>query len=161
MQNYTIRKKFAVEMAHRLMSSHTSSCQEIHGHSYTIEVFMTANTLNDDGMVVDFGEVKELIRDYINTWDHILVLYDADKTLIDKLDSLTKLKVVPYNPTAENMAKGLYDDITDILISKADHDDIEWSLLKIIVHETATGYAEYSNIIQNNSSIKNDVVADN
>lgn len=133
---YTIRKKFKFEMAHQLSDAYSKCCSEqIHGHSYICELFFTARVLDKSGMVVDFGEVKAKIKDYIDSWDHCLVMpgtmpEDYIKTLIKYNKNI---KVVEYNPTAENMAKDMYIQIKFIIPQ----------LSKVRLHETDTGWAEY------------------
>ena len=139
---FTIRKLFKVEYAHQLDSAFSSLCSEnIHGHQGVIEVFFGSGYLNSDGMVIDFGKVKEYIKDYIMSFDHSLIV---SKKLISKYPELKKhnkkLKVVDYNPTAEAMAEDIFNNIKELM------KDILQSHLwleKVRFHETDTGYAEY------------------
>ena len=139
---WIIRKKFKFEMAHVLDSSYSTECQNIHGHSYYLEIFIKRDCLNDDGMVIDFKELKELINELIiKKFDHKLVLNEKNP-LFSVFDSLVMNGVVfvNYNPTAENMVKDFHEKIKDKLI---------YFLpglygIKVRLHETDTGYAEYS-----------------
>lgn len=143
MKMYEIRKKFRIEMAHQLTNAYSKCCiDSIHGHSYVIEIFFSSRQLDDDGMVIDFGYVKDKINDYIDSWDHALVMSeDMDAAYLAMLQEFNKnLKIVNYNPTAENMARDIFDNVRGLL----------GDFLKIIyvsrvrVHETETGYAEYT-----------------
>ena len=58
---YKIRKLFKFEMAHVLTTAYTKECCNLHGHSYRMEVFITSGALNEDGMVIDFKKLKELL----------------------------------------------------------------------------------------------------
>jgi len=133
---YTVRKKFTVEMSHQLERAYSSCCTDcIHGHSYTIELFFTASVLDENGMVIDFGEVKEVCKPVIDQFDHALVL---PKSLAEKygphMAALSKkLIIVDANPTAEWMAFHLYTVICQALPE----------LFKVRVHETVTGWAEW------------------
>lgn len=146
---YTIRKKFKFEMAHALIDSYTVGCRTIHGHSYVLELFISSDKLNDKGMVVDFTELKDKLGTYINSWDHILVLKDDDKRWkSDEWDLLTRCKVkhVSYIPTAENMCKVMYENIKYMIKETMDSNvglDAKW-IIKVRLHETDTGYAEYT-----------------
>lgn len=131
---FTIRKKFKFEMSHRLVSCYSEGCKNIHGHSYILEVFFTSNTLNKDGMVLDFGEIKNNIIDYINSWDHALILYKNDNWSSYMQNSDLKYKLLDYNPTAENMCREMYNYIKHIYPQ----------LSKVRLHETTTGWAEYT-----------------
>lgn len=133
---YTVRKKFMFEMAHRLMTSYTKECQNIHGHSYVLELFLSSIELNEDGMVIDFKEVKDKVKIYVDEFDHSLVLNSADKKWVDFVkEQNCKLKVVNYNPTAENIAKDFYDSFRHLFPRNIS--------LKVRLHETTTGWAEY------------------
>jgi len=136
---FTIRKEFKFEMAHRLMSSYSKSCQRIHGHSYILEVFLESETLNEDGMVLDFGHLKDIADDYINSWDHAIVLCQRDNEYINKVGD--GIKIVSYNPTAEEMARDIYNHIKDKLSNLENNNAV---ISKVRLHETRTGWAEYS-----------------
>jgi len=120
---YTIRKTFKFELAHRLNSAYSKCCLKWHGHSYKVEVFLQAKELNEDSMVMDFGELKNNIQHYIDQWDH------------SSLDG----QLLGWNPTAETMAKKMYDYISNrTLVAER-----RVTVKKVRVHETETGYAEY------------------
>lgn len=126
---YTIRKVFKFEAAHVLDSSYSEDCQEIHGHSYIVEVFCRCNSLNEDGMVVDFGNLKDTVKPIIDEWDHALIISDRNSNDFSNY----KVVKVAFNPTAEFMANYLYWKIKPAIPF----------IYKVRVHETSTGYAEY------------------
>ena len=134
---FRIRKLIHFEMAHRLASSWSKPCQRLHGHSYVAEIILDGSTLNEDGMVLDFGALKEILQSILAVVDH--------RTLLKKNDPLIKafgqdeVVEVPYNPTAENMAK---DFCQNIMSRVYELDNI--SAVTVRLHETATGWAEYS-----------------
>lgn len=133
---FTIRKEFKFEMSHRLVTSFHKPCQRWHGHSYVLELFFSCRDemINDDGMIIDFAKVKNVIGEYIDSWDHMMVINSEDPYKDKMIEILPEaIKVVDYNPTAELMAKDMYETIRDILPQ----------LTKVRLHETVTGYAEY------------------
>jgi 6-pyruvoyltetrahydropterin/6-carboxytetrahydropterin synthase len=130
---YTIRKVLKFEAAHVLDSSYSKCCQQIHGHSYLVELYFRSEKLNEDGMVVDFGKVKEQAQPFIDQFDHALIM--SDKHLPP---SGVNIVEVPYNPTAENMAHHFFEWLKPKLPS----------LFKVRFHETQTGYAEYEGAVQ-------------
>lgn len=140
-EKWTIRKLFKFEAAHRLVSSWSKKCQELHGHSYELELFLESSELNEDGMVIDFGKIKDLFKDKLEQFDHKVVLYEQDY-LSDLIGESVGSIVVEFNPTAENMAKFFYE-----LLEKEFYANEELRCIKIKavrVHETKTGWAEYS-----------------
>jgi 6-pyruvoyltetrahydropterin/6-carboxytetrahydropterin synthase len=136
---YRIRKLVTMEFAHALDSSYTMGCQRIHGHSYELEVFLKSETLNDDGMIVDFKYLKEVIqKEVIELFDHRFVVSTPYATeyadaLLALVKSGTTTTVVDYNPTAENMVRDIYYRLNAHLSA----------IYKVRLHETRTGYAEY------------------
>ena len=131
---FIIRKQFKFEMSHRLVTCYSDACKNIHGHSYILEVFFKNQFLNIDGMVIDFGEVKDKMGGYIDSWDHCLALCKHDREWIElAVSQKTKLKVLDYNPTAELMARDMYHAFKEVFPQT----------YKTRLHETATGYAEY------------------
>lgn len=88
---YTVIKRIEVSAAHRLSLSYPSKCQELHGHNWIITIHCRARQLNADGMVTDFSHIKQQIQGAL---DH--------KYLND---------VLPFNPTAENIARWVCEQV--------------------------------------------------
>ncbi|MCR5271153.1 MAG: 6-carboxytetrahydropterin synthase [Prevotella sp.] len=81
---YCISKKMDVAGSHQLSLSYDSKCSHLHGHNWTITVFLASEDVNADGMVTDYSHIKKAIHGYL---DH------------GNLNDL-----LPFNPTAENIA---------------------------------------------------------
>jgi len=105
----TTRMEF--DSGHRI-PNHKSSCKNLHGHRYAIEVTLKGD-INDQenesdyGMVMDFKDAKELIRKTIvEPWDHAFIVFEDDLEVINFLNTLDDHKTVILKkvPTAENMA---------------------------------------------------------
>ncbi|MCD6035392.1 MAG: 6-carboxy-5,6,7,8-tetrahydropterin synthase [Rickettsiales bacterium] len=106
MTTLTCTRRIEFDTAHRVMG-HGGKCKYLHGHRYVLEVCVAAEGLDDLGMVIDFGEIKDRVEGWINSnWDHSIVLWTKDKTLGEAIAAETKQNVfyLPDNPTAENMA---------------------------------------------------------
>jgi len=105
----TTRMEF--DSGHRI-PNHKSSCKNLHGHRYAIEVTLKGDIIDkendsDYGMVMDFKDAKELIRKTIvEPWDHAFIVFEQDLEVINFLNTLDDHKTVILKkvPTAENMA---------------------------------------------------------
>jgi len=100
-----ITKRFKVEMAHRVLDAYTERCNGLHGHSYKIDLTLASDKLDRTGMVIDFKKVKEVFGRVIDAFDHAIVVWSRDYDLLFFVEQLnSRYVIVPYNPTAENMA---------------------------------------------------------
>ncbi|MFE7576912.1 6-pyruvoyl tetrahydropterin synthase family protein [Streptomyces sp. NPDC057521] len=116
-----IGKQFRFEAGHRLDGlPEGHKCGREHGHSYLVELSVTAPTLTSTGFVVDFGELAPFRR-YID----------------DGLDHRFLNDVIPVPPTAENIASHLAAWFTANL-----EDSLGARLVAVKVWETATSWAE-------------------
>jgi len=132
-----IRKSFKLEMGHRVVGSYTTGCQSNHGHSAVVELFLEAKTLDHTGMIIDFTEVKDLLGDFFNQFDHRTLVWDQDVEYLEALEKLGfALMIVPYNSTAENISKHMYQFVREALKNRV-------RVASVRYHETVTGYAEY------------------
>lgn len=88
---YYIKKRFEISAAHRLELNYESKCTRLHGHNWIVTVECRAEELDENGMVVDFTHVKEMV--------------------MDRLDHSVINDVIGCNPTAENMARWIVDNV--------------------------------------------------
>ena len=142
-----ISKEIKWHMGHRV-PNHKSKCRSMHGHTYYLTAHVlgiideTAGTSNE-GMVMDFGDVKSILMSNIyDVLDHGFMLWEGD-TLVAALlsDPHTKLIIVTFIPTAENIARWCFDRVKEDL-----HIPEQRRLLKVVVKETPTSAAEYSEV---------------
>lgn len=88
---YQVHKRLEVSASHKLKLSYESKCENLHGHNWIIDIYIRGEELNQDGMLMDFTHIKRDIQ--------------------DKLDHKNLNDVLPFNPTAENMAKWIHDQL--------------------------------------------------
>jgi 6-pyruvoyltetrahydropterin/6-carboxytetrahydropterin synthase len=92
------------EMGHRL-PGHTGGCQNLHGHSYQLDVEIRGE-LGNDGMLIDFFEVNALIGPLLEELDHAFLVDHRDVELQAFIESQGwKCKTIPYPSTAENLCR--------------------------------------------------------
>ncbi|MEA1050468.1 6-carboxytetrahydropterin synthase [Lamprobacter modestohalophilus] len=104
----TATRYHEIDCGHRVVGQ-GGRCEHLHGHRYTIHFTCATDRLNDIGMVIDFGVIKERLCQWLEDhWDHRLLLWSQDP-LGYGLATITPESVVevPFNPTAENMAEHL------------------------------------------------------
>nr|DAU00099.1 MAG TPA: 6-pyruvoyl tetrahydropterin synthase [Caudoviricetes sp.] len=88
---YYVTKRMEIAGCHHLNLSYESKCENLHGHNWIVTVFCKAENLNSDGMVIDFKHVKNKIHGF--------------------LDHGNFNELLPFNPTAENIAKWIVEQI--------------------------------------------------
>lgn len=84
-------KRMEISGCHHLNLSYESKCERLHGHNWTVTVYCKAKELNAEGMVVDFHFIKDKIHGY--------------------LDHGNFNELLPFNPTAENLAQWICEQI--------------------------------------------------
>jgi 6-pyruvoyltetrahydropterin/6-carboxytetrahydropterin synthase len=108
---------------HALRGYH-GKCENVHGHNYRVRVTVQGEKLDSIGLLVDFTEVKRVMRDLIERWDH--------QFLND---------VPPFdtaNPSAENMARYFYEEMAKGLAANALEVPVRVAEVKIWETDTAT-----------------------
>lgn len=107
MSIYKVTKRMHFCYGHRLLD-YQGKCAHPHGHNALAEVELEGG-LDDRGMVVDFGEISELLGEFIEeSLDHQMILR-RDDPLVPMLEELGEpVYLMDQNPTAENLACLLY-----------------------------------------------------
>jgi 6-pyruvoyltetrahydropterin/6-carboxytetrahydropterin synthase len=141
-----ITKEVEFDAGHRV-PSHGSKCRNPHGHRYRVRVECEGPIVDDpgapdDGMLVDFGDVKRLIVDRVHDrLDHAMIVWVRDDVLLDALDREGWAVVeFPYVPTAENLARWCYEELAPAIASRF-RDGLR--LVEVAVWETPTSVAYF------------------
>lgn len=134
-----VSKRFRWEGAHRL-PWHTGGCQNLHGHSYVMWVELTG-TPDAQGMVIDFKNIKKVLKSLVDAWDHAVLVAENDGDLLQAIELLkSKHFILPYDTTSENLCQYVTDylgkEALDVLLQH------NISAIRVRVKETETCYAE-------------------
>jgi 6-pyruvoyltetrahydropterin/6-carboxytetrahydropterin synthase len=144
MSNIRITKQFSFETGHALYG-YDGKCKNVHGHSYRLDVTVigvpiTDNTHVKHGMVIDFGDLKKIVKDEIvDVFDHATV-FNKNTPHVELAKELESrghnVLLVNYQPTSEMMVIDFADKIKKHLPK-----NIKLHSLKL--QETATSFAEW------------------
>jgi 6-pyruvoyltetrahydropterin/6-carboxytetrahydropterin synthase len=145
--SYIIQKEIEFDAGHRV-PLHESKCKNPHGHRYRVVAHIEGELITEgpeSGMVRDFSIVKELLTKHVHDrFDHGFIVSVRDEDMLAALEIRNvdnvpysewdwKVIVVHYYPTAECLAKDIYDTLKPYLPN----------LLKVDVYETPTSCASY------------------
>ena len=98
---------------HRLFR-HESKCAFFHGHNYRVDIDVIGNGVDSVGRVIDFSVIKKRFQGWLEeNWDHAFLIFQDDTNALSAIRMVepTKYFVMPCNPTAENMAKYLLEQV--------------------------------------------------
>jgi 6-pyruvoyltetrahydropterin/6-carboxytetrahydropterin synthase len=106
---FTITKKIEFCYGHRLMK-YEGKCRHLHGHNGVIEVDISTAGLDGRGMVLDFSDIKRTLKTWVDeTLDHKMILCKHDPVIPLLKQNNEVFYLMEENPTAENMAKLIFD----------------------------------------------------
>ncbi|MCC1483362.1 6-pyruvoyl trahydropterin synthase family protein [Winogradskyella immobilis] len=144
MSNIRITKQFSFETGHALYG-YDGKCKNVHGHSYRLDVTVIGNPITDTtnvkfGMVIDFGDLKTIVKqEIVDVFDHATV-FNKNTPHVELARELEKrghnVLLVDYQPTSEMMVIDFAQKIKKHLPS-----NIKLHSLKL--QETATSFAEW------------------
>jgi len=141
-----IRKLFKFENAHIVRNCSTQKCSEnIHGHSYKVEVLLESNYLDNGQMVYDFGLTKLYIKELIEAFDHSITLWSEDdiEYITDMKKHSNRWVELPVSPSAEQFSRVIFLLVERVLeCTGMVNGERDVRLNSIIVHETESGYAQ-------------------
>ena len=144
MSNIRITKQFSFETGHALYG-YDGKCKNVHGHSYKLSVTVIGTPITDNsnvkfGMVIDFTDLKKIVREEIvDLFDHATV-FNKNTPHVELAQELKNrghhVILVDYQPTSENMVIDFAKKIQDRLPN-----DIQLHSLKL--QETESSFAEW------------------
>jgi 6-pyruvoyltetrahydropterin/6-carboxytetrahydropterin synthase len=118
---------------HRLLD-YEGPCAHPHGHNGLAEIELESDSLDPRGMVVDFGDVRRGIKEWIDaTMDHRMILRSDDPLVAWMRENGEPMCLFEENPTAENIARSIFEH------TRAGG----WPVVAVRLWETPTSYATY------------------
>lgn len=131
---YSVTKRIEFCYGHRLLD-YDGVCRHPHGHNAVAEIEVRAAALDTQNMVVDFSEIKRVVKAWIDReLDHKMLLRHDDP-LVALLAQLGEpVFTLDSNPTAERIARLIYDQARGE----------GFNVVKVRVWETPSAFAEYS-----------------
>lgn len=116
---YILKTESCFDSAH-FLSGYVGKCSNIHGHRWKVEIQVSSESLCEDiqnrGMVVDFGKLKDDLRNLAEHFDHTLIIEKGTlrKATMNALnDEGFAVREVDFRPTAENFARYFYEEMSE------------------------------------------------
>lgn len=106
---YTVTRRLEFCYGHRLMG-YDGVCRHLHGHNATVEIDITADELDGRDMVVDFSDIKRVVKAWIDReLDHKMILRHDDPMVEVLRANGEPVFTIDQNPTAERLARLIYE----------------------------------------------------
>lgn len=106
---YRVTRQIDFSYGHRLLN-YGGKCRHLHGHNGLAVVTLEGPELDARGMLVDFGDIKRTLQRWIDEeLDHNMLLHRDDPLLPLLKERGERIFVMDHNPTAENIARLIYD----------------------------------------------------
>lgn len=106
---YKVMKTVSFCYGHRLLN-YEGKCRHLHGHNADVVITLESETLDDRGMVVDFTDIKAVVKGWLDKeLDHTLLLCRDDPVLPMLEQAGERVFVMDGNPTAENIARLIFE----------------------------------------------------
>ncbi len=119
---FELQIKLDFNAAHHLRE-YKGKCENLHGHNWKVDIFVRCEKLNNEGMVMDFKDIRSIADEILSKFDH---KYLNEVPPFDKI-----------NPTSENIAKHIYDELNK------KYKERNVTLTKVTVWETDGASASY------------------
>jgi 6-pyruvoyltetrahydropterin/6-carboxytetrahydropterin synthase len=131
---FRVTRELSFCYGHRLLE-YDGKCRHLHGHNGRAAITLEADQLDHLGMVVDFSKLKRTVGGWIDeTLDHRMLLHKADPALPFLRDQGEPVFVMDVNPTAENIARLIFD----FVLSQG------FPVTEVVLWETDSCFASYS-----------------
>lgn len=133
MSKFRVTREIEFCYGHRLLN-YPGKCRHLHGHNGRAVITLAGDQLDQQGMLVDFTEIKRTVQKWIDeNIDHNMLLCKDDPILPLLQEQGERVFVTEFNPTAENIAKLIYDHAKEAGLP----------VVEVILWETSHCHAAY------------------
>lgn len=130
---YSVTKRIDFCYGHRLLD-YDGVCKHLHGHNAIAEIEVRADALDHRNMVCDFGDIKRIVKGWIDAdIDHKMLLRHDDPLAATLMQSGEPVYLLDSNPTVERIARLIFDKALAYGLP----------VVRVTVWETPTSSAEY------------------
>ncbi|MHC5537831.1 6-pyruvoyl trahydropterin synthase family protein [Singulisphaera rosea] len=130
---YRVTREILFCYGHRLLN-YDGKCKHLHGHNGRAIIVLEGATLDERGMLVDFGDIKQKVQQWIDDHlDHNMLLCREDPILPILQAQGERVFIMNENPTAENIARLIHDRAVEAGLP----------VVEVTLWETEKCYASY------------------
>ncbi len=130
---YRVAREIEFCYGHRLLN-YSGKCKHLHGHNGKAVIMLEGESLDSRGMLVDFTDIKVMVQRWIDeNLDHNMILCKDDPLLPLLQERGERVFIMELNPTAENIAKLIYDHAREAKLP----------VVEVVLWETAHCHASY------------------
>ena len=135
-----------------MLSKHPDKCRFPHGHTRKVEFVLEADALDGNDMVCDFKVVKEIVSDFLESYDHSMCMNTADPEF-SRMKAAYGERIIAFtetDPTTEVMAQTIFRYFTEQLAAYAARSKPKYAirssvrLVSVRLWETSSSWAEFS-----------------
>lgn len=131
---YRVNKSIHFCYGHRLLN-YEGKCRHLHGHNGQVELELEGERLDERGMLTDFGEIKGVMKRWIDEHlDHRMILRRDDPAVPPLLAQNEPLYLIDENPTAETLARLIFEETRRQ----------GFPVVRVVLWETPDSFAVYS-----------------
>ena len=139
---FSVTKSFFIPIGHRL-TKHKGRCSSYHGHNLKIDITVERQFLNDNDMVIDFYDLKTMVNEILDEWDHAMIINQKDFesfSIIKNCESQRLVKLpLAGDPTSEKMCYVLFGKLFKNIKSL----DVELNLKSVTIWESDESFAKF------------------
>lgn len=131
---FKVTKSIDFCYGHRLLN-YEGKCRHLHGHNGRVEIELEGEELDDLGMLTDFGEIKRVMKKWIDdNLDHRMILNRADPAVEFLKQQGEPMYLIDENPTAETIARLIFKETQKQ----------GFPVARVVLWETPDSFATYS-----------------